>query len=72
MLSMAGLCLALVACSEKPQVAGSRPAHLAPYATAAGAHTVGDWKQGDAAAWERHLNARAQMGQNEYSRTGPH
>lgn len=66
------LCLALVACGEKPQASGSRKADTAPYTTAAGAYTAGGWKQGDATAWDRHMNARAQSGQNEYGRTGPH
>jgi len=72
MLSLAGLCLGLAACGEKPQVAGARKADQSPYSTATSAYTTGDWKQGDATAWERHLNARAQQGQNEYGRTGPH
>jgi hypothetical protein len=69
-LVSAALCMGLVACGEKPQVAGARKADQSPYATAAGAYTTGEWKQGDATAWERHLNARAQKGQNEYGRTG--
>jgi hypothetical protein len=32
------------------------------------AYTVGGWKQGDKASWEAQLKARAQYGQNDYSR----
>jgi hypothetical protein len=71
-LSLAGLCLGLAACGDKPQVAGTRSADQAPYATAATPFSTSDWKEGDAATWERNLNARAQRGQNEYGRTGPH
>jgi len=71
-LGLAVVCVGLVACGEKPQTAATRKADQAPYATSASAFTTGEWKQGDAVAWERHLNARAQSGQNEYGRTGPH
>jgi hypothetical protein len=71
-LGLVGLCLGLTACGEKPQVAGTRSADQAPYATAATPFSAPDWKQGDATTWERNLNARAQRGQNEYGRTGPH
>ena len=71
MFALPALCLGLAACGEKPQTAGTRKADIAPYATATGAYTAGEWKQGDATAWERSLNARAQNGQNEYGRTGP-
>ncbi|MBA4175996.1 MAG: hypothetical protein C0505_05470 [Leptothrix sp. (in: Bacteria)] len=70
-MSVGALLMGLAGCGEKPQVIGKR-SDQAPYATAAGAYRTGDWKQGDAASWERHLNARAQQGQNEYGRTGPH
>jgi hypothetical protein len=33
------------------------------------AHTVGNWKAGDTAAWEAQIRIRSQ-GQNEYSRSG--
>ena len=62
------LAVVMSACSEKPQTSGTRKADLAPYATANGINTVGSWKEGDAAAWERQLNSRTQNGQNEYSR----
>ncbi len=60
--------LALSACTEKPQTASQRKSDQAPYATASGAYTAGNWKEGDSKAWERQLNTRAQNGQNEYSR----
>ena len=71
-LGLAVVSLGLAACGDKPQVAGKRSADQAPYATAATAYSTAGWKQGDAETWERNLNARAQRGQNEYGRTGPH
>ncbi len=71
-LSLAALCLGLMACTEQPQVSGTRKADQSPYATASSPYSTTEWKQGDAASWERSLNARAQRGQNEYGRTGPH
>jgi len=71
-LGLAILSLGLVACGEKPQVAGKRTPDQAPYTTAATPFSAADWKSGDAETWERNLNARAQRGQNEYGRTGPH
>jgi hypothetical protein len=32
-------------------------------------HTASGYKSGDKAAWEAHLKARAERGQNEYSHT---
>jgi hypothetical protein len=66
--SMVVLAVVVSACGEKPQTSGTRKADQAPYATATGAYTAGTWKEGDAAAWEKQLNSRAQNGQNEYSR----
>lgn len=62
------LAVVVSGCSEKPQTSGTRKADQAPYATANGGYTAGTWKEGDAAAWEKQLNSRAQNGQNEYSR----
>ena len=71
------VCLAgslLAACGEKPQTAGTRKADVEPSQGAAAgvdpAYTAAGWKAGDATSWETQLKARAQNGQNEYSRIG--
>ncbi len=73
LLTLGGLlcaAFALSACGEKPQQLGGgiksdRPAHQgvgqSPYAQPG-------WQAGDANGWTQHLRARAQYGQNEYSR----
>jgi hypothetical protein len=66
--------VALSACGETPQTASAagvkadRPAYLG----------VGDspfvasgWKAGDRASWQAELKARAQYGQNDYTRMTP-
>ena len=67
-------CVALAACAEKPQSAGTRKADVNPVqGTAQGvnpAYTAAGWKAGDATSWEAQLKARTQSGQNEYSRIG--
>ena len=64
----------LAACGEKPQTAGTRKADVDPSQGAAAgadpAYTAAGWKAGDATSWETQLKARAQNGQNEYSRIG--
>ena len=64
------------ACGEKPQTAGTRKADVDPsQGVAPGAdpaYTAAGWKAGDATSWETQLKARAQNGQNEYSRIGTH
>ena len=76
-VSILAVCLAgfsLAACGEKPQTAGTRKADVDPsQGTASGAdaaYTAAGWKVGDATSWETQLKARAQNGQNEYSRIG--
>jgi hypothetical protein len=66
------LCLPVVlaACSEKPQSIGSAGKADAPAFSGTGqAFSEQGWKQGDRASWESQLRARAQNGQNEYSKT---
>ncbi|MFC7409398.1 hypothetical protein [Hydrogenophaga atypica] len=62
--------LALTACGEQPQAMGGVKSDQAPY-TGVGksqyAHT--GWTAGDKGSWEQQLKARAQYGQNEYTRT---
>lgn len=61
----------LSACSEKPQVAGSRiqgaPAYMG---TGSAPYTQDGWKAGDATSWEEQMRTRTQSGQNEYVRSG--
>jgi hypothetical protein len=64
------LSLGLAACGEKAQTAGAKKPDTSPYASATGTHSATGWQVGDSASWERQLAKRAQMGQNEYTRTG--
>lgn len=60
--------LALGACSEKAQTAGTaRKGDAASYTGASAAYTAAGFKAGDKAAWENQIRQRNQ-GQNEYSR----
>ncbi|WP_413465788.1 hypothetical protein [Hydrogenophaga taeniospiralis] len=72
LLALSGV-LALGACGEKPQdmTASGVKQDDAPY------QGVGDsqyaqagWKAGDKDSWEQQLKARAQYGQNDYTRMG--
>ena len=63
-------CAALVACSEKPQVSGTRKADVAAFNGTDTAYMAQGWKPGDQASWETQLKNRAQ-GQNENSRATP-
>ena len=72
-LALGGLlCAALVlsACGEKPQQLGGgiksdQPAHQG---VGQSLYAQPGWQAGDANGWTQHLRARAQYGQNEYSR----
>ena len=59
--------VALAACGDKPQTAGTRKADVDPSMGNTGTHTAPGWKAGDATSWESQMRTRAQ-GQNEYSR----
>jgi hypothetical protein len=59
--------LLLSGCGDKPQSMGKRKSDTSASSGADAAYTVGNWKAGDAAAWESQLKTRAQS-QNEYSR----
>jgi len=61
--------LVLGACGEKPQdmAAGKKP-DTPGWQGVEKSHTDPDFKAGDRKAWEEHLRARTQRGQNEYSR----
>jgi hypothetical protein len=60
-------CLALGACTEKPQTTTVRKPDVSPSMGNTGTDTAAGWKAGDAPSWEAQLKARSQ-GQNEYSR----
>jgi hypothetical protein len=60
--------LALVACGETPQPQALGKNDTAPYKGTGKAYAEKGWTQGDKASWESALKARAQQGQNDYSR----
>lgn len=60
--------LTLAACGESPQPHTLGKNDTAPYTGTGKAFTEKGWKQGDKASWESSLKARAQNGQNDYSR----
>jgi hypothetical protein len=64
--------LTLTACGEKPQGMGGVRSDQAPY-TGVGKSQYANtgWTAGDKVSWEQQLKARAQYGQNEYSRSTP-
>jgi hypothetical protein len=73
LLMAATVAVSLAACGEKPQTAGDAHAKKADAkswegSTAAG-YSADGWKAGDKDSWEAQMKARAQRGQNEYSRT---
>ncbi len=73
LLMAATVAASLAACGEKAQTAGDANAKKADAkawegSTAAG-YSVDGWKAGDKDSWEAQMKARAQRGQNEYSRT---
>lgn len=61
--------LALAACTEKPQTAGSNAkVDTAAYQGAAPVFSAAGWKPGDKDSWEQHLKTRLQNGQNDYAK----
>ena len=59
----------LAACGEAPQTASPPRSDQAPASgTGVAVFTQAGWTAGDKASWESALRARAQLGQNEYSR----
>jgi len=59
---------ALSACGESPQANSAGKLDVEPYKGTGKAFVDADWKQGDKASWESHLKARAQYGQNDFTR----
>jgi hypothetical protein len=73
-LSLSAVALALLgltACAERPQEMGRSGVKQdgAPY-TGVGSsqYAQSGWKAGDRNSWEQQLKARAQYGQNDYTR----
>jgi len=69
-LCIFGLVGLLAACGETPQVMGTR-SDATPYSGPTGAaasYSAAGWKAGDKTSWEQSLRARAQYGQNDYTR----
>jgi hypothetical protein len=73
MLMASAVALPLVGCGEKAQTAGQGPVKKSDTKAWEGAQNTAyadaGYKPGDKAAWEAHLKARAERGQNEYTRT---
>ncbi|MDM7457035.1 MAG: hypothetical protein P3W97_007255 [Tepidimonas sp.] len=63
------LAAALLAGCDRPQTATGIKSDQPPYrGSTANAFVAPGWQAGDRNAWAQHLRARAQYGQNEYSR----
>lgn len=63
------MALALSACGEQPQGMGGVKQDAAPFSGVGKSQYVqGGWSAGDKVSWEQQLKARAQYGQNDYTR----
>jgi len=63
----------LSACGDQPQAlnaAGVRQDQPPHQGVGPSQYAQGGWKAGDRTSWEQHLKARAQYGQNDYTRMG--
>lgn len=60
--------IALSACGEKAQMLGTKD-DASPSSGVSNAFIEKGWQAGDKTSWERQLNARAQYGQNDYTRS---
>jgi hypothetical protein len=60
--------IALSACGEDAQMLGTKDDATA-YSGVTNAFIEKGWQAGDKTSWERQLNARAQYGQNDYTRS---
>jgi predicted small lipoprotein YifL len=71
--AIAASLLALVACGEKPQEvngAGVKQDNAPYQGVGSSQYANTGWKAGDKGSWEQQLKARAQYGQNDYTRMG--
>lgn len=65
--------LGLAACGEKPQelkASGVKQDDSAYSGVGKSQYVQPGWKAGDKGSWEQQLKARAQYGQNDYTRVG--
>ena len=63
--------LSLAACGDQSQVMTGKAVKndAAPYTGVGASQYMGEgWKAGDRGSWEQQLKARAQYGQNDYTR----
>jgi hypothetical protein len=70
-IATVALGLSLVACGDKPQVMTGKGVKndAAPHTGVGASQYMGEgWKAGDRGSWEQQLKARAQYGQNDYTR----
>jgi len=66
------IALPLAGCGEKPQTSGqssTKKSDGRAWESVQSAHVADGYKPGDKTAWESQLKARAERGQNEYTRT---
>jgi hypothetical protein len=71
MVAILALGLSLAACGDQPQVAMGKGVKndAAPHTGVGASQYMGEgWKAGDRGSWEQQLKARAQYGQNDYTR----
>ncbi|MES2842712.1 MAG: hypothetical protein V4794_20720 [Pseudomonadota bacterium] len=70
-IAAAALALGLAACGDKPQEmngAGVKQDGVPYSGVGKSQYAQGGWSVGDKASWEQQLKARAQYGQNDYTR----
>jgi len=67
-LLIANCAMALSACGEKAQTLGTKDDATA-FSGVNTAFIEKGWQAGDKTSWERQLNARAQYGQNDHTRS---
>ena len=67
-LLIASCAMALSACGEKAQTLGTKDDATA-FSGVNNACIEKGWQAGDKTSWERQLNARAQYGQNDHTRS---
>jgi hypothetical protein len=71
-IALAMMGLALGGCGEKAQTsatASGKKADAKAWEGAQAAYAAPGWKAGDKDSWEAQIKARAQQGQNEYTRS---